>query len=331
MFIGVFSRCGARTVAPDCPEFSSPLFADHWRRGDEEIDSYSLMSWLRIVHETAYFYKQPVQFGPHRLVIRPREGHDVRVEEHRLAIDPAYMLEWSRDVFGNSVANVCFREPAAQLRIHSEVILRHTQPFPLNDVRPIAPVPFPPRYSPLEETVAASYQATTFPDDVATVRAWVGGGRAFATGIDAESVVAEMTRRVRAAIAYTRREERGTQSPAETLARGTGSCRDLAALLLEALRVLGFPARFVSGYLDCRDSQEGHASTHAWAEAYLPEVGWVGYDPMTGRATTNEHVAVGVSNHPRGVMPIVGVFYGEASEYLEMKVNVLTEHIRQWP
>jgi transglutaminase-like putative cysteine protease len=289
------------------------------------------MSWLHIVHETVYSYKNPVQFGPHRLVIRPREGHDMRVEEHRLAIAPAYMLEWSRDVFGNSVANVCFREPAAELHIRSEVVLRQTAPFPLSDTRPIAPVPFPARYSPLEQTVAAAYQATSFPEDVEAVRAWLASGPAFAADIDAESVVAEMTARVKRAIGYRRREEKGTQSPAETLANGTGSCRDLATLLLEALRLLGFPARFVSGYLDCRDTRTGHGSTHAWAEVYLPEVGWTGFDPMTGRAALDRHVAVGVSNHPRGVMPITGVFYGDADEYIEMKVSVLTEQLERWP
>ena len=70
------------------------------------------MSWLHIVHDTTYFYKKAVRFGPHRLVIRPREGHDVRIEEIRVEIEPTFDLEWSRDLFGNCVATAHILSPA---------------------------------------------------------------------------------------------------------------------------------------------------------------------------------------------------------------------------
>jgi transglutaminase-like putative cysteine protease len=101
----------------------------------------------------------------------------------------------------------------------------------------------------------------------------------------------------------------------------------MATLMLEALRTLGLPARFASGYLDCSASQEGHASTHAWAEAYLPDIGWTGYDPMLGEATSERHIVVGVSNHPRGVMPVTGTFFDNDGSFLEMTVSVQTERI----
>jgi transglutaminase-like putative cysteine protease len=163
------------------------------------------------------------------------------------------------------------------------------------------------------------------------VQEWVHGIAAAAEGADAESVVALVNRKVHEAIRYNRREAKGVQTPAETLREGTGSCRDMATLLLEALRLLGFSARFVSGYLDCRASEAGRASTHAWAEAYFPEVGWLGFDPTSGLATSAKHVVVGVSNHPRGVMPISGSFFGEPEEYLGMEVTVSTERFEQRP
>ena len=92
------------------------------------------MSWLRIIHETVYRYGTAVRFGPHRLVLRPREGHDVQVKEMRLEIAPEFELEWSRDVFGNSVATAYFLSPADHLRIRSEVIVQQTAPFPLRSV-----------------------------------------------------------------------------------------------------------------------------------------------------------------------------------------------------
>ena len=285
------------------------------------------MSRLRIQHETIYCYKEPVHFGPHRLILRPREGHDIRVEEMTLQVEPQFGLDWSRDVFGNSVATIHLLEPAKELRIRNHVILRQTAPFPLRTDRQPKPSAFPLEYSPFESAVAAAYQATTFPGDVAAVKAWVAGQMDLSRGESAESIVAALNRRVRESHKYARRETKGVQTPAETLHKKSGSCRDMATLLLEALRALGFPARFASGYLHCLASEAGHASTHAWAEVYLPEIGWVGYDATTGKPTSTNHVVTGVSNHPRGVMPITGSFFGDSKHYVEMKVSVQTERL----
>jgi len=285
------------------------------------------MSWLRITHETTYRYRSAVRFGPHRLVLRPREGHDVRVEEMRLEIAPEFELEWSRDLFGNSVATVHLLSPADHLRIRSEVLLQQTAPFPLHSARPAALVPFPVEFSGLESTIAAAYQATTFPADVARVKEWVAAAIDFSAVHGAEDAVAAVARAIRTTVTYRRRDAKGVQMPTETLAGSSGSCRDMATLMLEALRALGLPARFVSGYLDCPASEAGCASTHAWAEAYLPEIGWIGYDPMLGEPTSDKHVAVGVSNHPRGVMPVSGTFFNQQNSYLGMEVSVHTERV----
>src|ERR1700759_884624 len=130
------------------------------------------MSWLRISHETTYRYAKAVRFGPHRLILRPREGHDVRVEEMRLTIEPHAEVVWSRDLFGNSVATAHFADPAAELRIRSDVLLEQTLPFPLHSFRPAAPVPFPVTFSGLEAAIAAAYQETTYPSDVTRVKQW---------------------------------------------------------------------------------------------------------------------------------------------------------------
>ena len=289
------------------------------------------MSWLCIIHETTYRYKKAVSFGPHRLVLRPREGHDVRVEEMRLTITPEFELEWSRDLFGNSVATIHLLHPAETLTIRSEVLLQQTTPFPLRSARPAQPVPFPMRFSGFEASAAAAYQTTTFPEDVGQVQAWMAAACPLGNLQTAEEVVVAVGRAIRQAIKYRRRETKGVQSPAATLDEGTGSCRDLATLMLEALRILGFPARFASGYLDCAASEAGRASTHAWAEAYLPEIGWTGFDPTLGETTSGKHVVVGVSNHPRGVMPISGSFYGDQLSYETMTVAVKTERLAQSP
>ena len=128
-------------------------------------------------------------------------------------------------------------------------------------------------------------------------------------------------------ITYQRRSERGVQNPARTLDLGTGSCRDMATLMMEAARLLGVAARGVSGYLHCTASMAGHASTHAWTEVYLPTLGWRGFDPTIGAAITIRHVVTGVSSHPRGVMPVSGSFIGARADYKTLHVTVKTEEL----
>src|SRR3984957_13058477 len=130
------------------------------------------MSWLHIVHDTTYFYKKAVRFGPHRLVIRPREGHDVRIEEIRVQIEPEFELAWSRDLFGNCVATAHILTPAEHLRIRSEVLLHQTAPFPLSASRRDTRGGFPVVFSEIESAVAAAYLATTYPPDVAKEKKW---------------------------------------------------------------------------------------------------------------------------------------------------------------
>jgi transglutaminase-like putative cysteine protease len=282
------------------------------------------VSWLQIIHETTYRYKKAVRFGPHRLVLRPREGHDLRIEEIRVEIEPEFELEWSRDLFGNCIATAHILSPAQQLRIHSEVILYQTAPFPLRSTRRATPTTFPVHFSEIESAVAAAYLATTYPTDVAKVKEWISTTIDPAVVYDAGEIVASVARTIRDTIKYQPREGKGVQSPSQTLSASSGSCRDMATLMLEALRSVGFPARFASGYLECSASKVGRASTHAWAEAYLPAIGWIGYDPMLGEPTSGKHIVAGVSNHPRGVMPVSGTFLDEHNSYLGMEVSVRT-------
>lgn len=282
------------------------------------------MSNLRIIHETLYQYHRPVKFGPHRLVLRPREGHDLQVERMTLTIEPAYTLEWSRDVFGNSVALVEFLNEAAELRIISQADICRGE-MPRLAERSGITVTYPLVYDALEATVAAAYLVSIYPAETAAIGEWARNVMASADPTDAVSIVSTLNQAVRQQIRYNRREEKGVQRPLETISQGTGSCRDMATLLMEGCRALGIAARFSSGYLDCAASLAGRASTHAWAEAYFAGRGWTGFDPTLGEQTSGKHIAIGLSNHPRGVMPISGRFYGTSADYIGMKVAVKFE------
>ncbi len=282
---------------------------------------------LHIEHTTAYAYARPVSFGRHRLVIRPREGHDLRVERLELRIEPAHRLMWTRDVFGNSIALVDWLEPAASLSIVSDIVVERLTPFPGRALHDPWRVPFPPQYDPLETTVTDVYRLPSYPEDGPAVRAWLRDAFTTADPLDAEGTMLGLCGLVRRTVAYRRRSEKGVQTPVQTLSLGSGSCRDLATLMMEAARHLGVSARFASGYFHCAASMAGHASTHAWTEVYLPTLGWRGFDPTTGRAVGLTHVVTGVSSHPRGVMPVAGVFAGTRADFTAMTVTVRTEEL----
>lgn len=275
---------------------------------------------LRIVHETHYTYTRKVRFGPHRLVLRPREGHDLRVESMQVQVTPAATLTWTRDVFGNSIGTLDFEKTGRELRIVSNVLVTRTPPYS-HRTHDTEPTPWPPVYDPLEIAVVAAYQQPSYPSDGAAVSHWVRD-RSPKHRDDVELIVRGLNRAIHDQIHYVRREEKGVLTPAQTIKKGVGSCRDFATLLLDAARSLGIAARFASGYLECSAAEAGYASTHAWTEIYLPGHGWRGYDPTLGTKTTSAHVATGLSNHPRGVMPVTGSYYGPASAFQAMSVSV---------
>jgi transglutaminase-like putative cysteine protease len=281
---------------------------------------------LRIEHATSYVYDRPVSFGRHRLVLRPREGHELRLERMDLRLEPAHELMWIRDIFGNSIALVDWLEPSSVLTIVSDVTVERLTSFPEHSLHEPWRVSCPPQYNPLELAIAQVYQSLTYPDDAARLQAWL---RDAIVGIpdDAEGTMQALGALVFRAIKYQRRSERGVQTPARTLDLGTGSCRDMATLMMEAARLLGVAARFASGYLHCTASMAGQASTHAWTEVYLPTLGWRGFDPTIGAAVTIRHVVTGVSSHPRGVMPVSGSFIGARADYKALQVTVKTEEL----
>jgi transglutaminase-like putative cysteine protease len=285
------------------------------------------MKRLRIEHRTTYTYARPVRLGRHRLVIRPREGHDLRVESMVLDITPAHRRVWTCDVFGNNIAIVDFTEPARQLEIYSDIIVQRSTPFPDFGPHERGEVPWPIVYDPLEQAATSVYLAPSFPEDVAAVREWLHEELPPPQPLDAEDLVLRLARLVQTKIAYQRRTEKGVQTPAETLRAGSGSCRDLATLMMDALRTLGIASRFVSGYLDCAASEAGRAATHAWNEVYFPAYGWRGFDPTIGQPTSTAHVVTGVSNHPRGVMPVSGLFTGGPDDHGTLTVSVKVERL----
>lgn len=280
------------------------------------------MSRLRITHTTTYRYAEPVDFGIHRLVIRPREGHDLQVECLNLTVAPECRISWHRDLFGNSIALVRFLGRSNVLEFCNEVVVSRREPDTHHGLLDVLPVKLPVEYLSVESPVTRGYVAPAYPEESIGLHTWVHSTFSPAEGQDAVQFVHDLSRWIYKNITYRRREDRGVQTPLETLRLKSGSCRDMATLLLEAVRALNLASRFASGYLDSAASAAGRAATHAWAEVYFPDHGWFGCDPTLGESTSHKHIVTGVSSHPRGVMPVSGSYSGPSGVYEGMTVSV---------
>lgn len=279
------------------------------------------MQRLRIQHLTEYSFSTQVTLNQHRLLLRPREGHDVRIESSRLEISPVYNIKWQRDVFDNSLALVNFQERADKLIIASDVVIQHYAPAPHDFLIEESAYPF--TYAEAEQFDLKAFQQPVFANDQPAIRDWLQ--RLSLNGMETFALLKKLTLTISREFRYRAREEEGVQPPAQTLALRSGSCRDYATLFIESCRCMGFASRFVSGYLHAPATEAGNATTHAWVEIYLPGTGWKGFDPTSGEVTGNRHIAVAVARDPEAVPPVSGSFtgLGSATMRVDVQVNLL--------
>ena len=278
-----------------------------------------MMQRLRIKHLTEYFFSGQVTLNQHRLLLRPREGHDVRIESSRLEITPAYSIKWQRDVFDNSLALVNFKERADKLIIASEVIIQHYESTPYDFLLEEYAVKYPFTYAVGEQVDLAAFQQAVFSDQ-GMINDWLR--QLELNGMDTFALLVKLNQTISRQFRYLTREEAGVQSPAQTLTLCSGSCRDYATLFIEACRFMGFASRFVSGYLHAPATEVGNATTHAWVEIYLPGTGWKGFDPTSGEVTGNRHIAVAVARNPESIPPVSGSFVGLRATMMRVNVQV---------
>jgi transglutaminase-like putative cysteine protease len=285
------------------------------------------MARLTVRHITTYRYKQPVAFGEHRIMFRPRDSYDQRLVAAGLDIDPApKSLHWMHDVFGNCVAVACFAGRAARLRFESSITLDHLHDGALEF--PIAAYArhYPFSYDQEDMPDLLRLIERQYPDRNNELMMWA---RRFARGREAigtQDLLVSMTRAIRRDFTYVRREEMGIQPPLQTLKLGSGSCRDFALLMMEAVRALGFAARFVTGYLysPARDgaAHQGGGSTHAWVQVYVPGAGWMEFDPTNGIVGSHDLIRVAVARDPAQAVPLWGTWTGFPSDSLGLTVEV---------
>lgn len=285
------------------------------------------MSRYSIHHRTLYRYARMVELGPHRLMVRPTDSHDLRLESATITLSPNASVRWSHDVFSNSIATVVFDKMTDELLIESRLeVSRFSRGDAAIEVDESARA-YPFVYAPDDRLNLGPFLDCRYAHCAPAVIAWAQ--EIVQPGADTLQALRDMNSAIRTGFAYMSRTTSGVQTPSDTLAMRSGTCRDFATLFIEAARALGFGARFVTGYLydpaldnGASDGVAGAGATHAWVEVYLPGPGWVEFDPTNGLIESPSLLRVGVATDAEHAVPINGSYNGFPEDVLSVEIEV---------
>jgi len=273
----------------------------------------TLNTLVSLRHSTRYLYDRPVTLGPHEIRLKPAPVRRTPVASYTLEVRPArHTMHAYYDAAGNDVARVVFQDKVALLEIDVALTADLAPINPFDFLVDPGAERFPLAYSEAARPDLAPFLATGGSDE--RLRRWLEDLRSAEKPEGSETIdlLARINDRVKRDIAYVTRIEHGVQSSEETLRLRSGSCRDSSWLLTETLRHLGIAARFVSGYLiqlsgSAVDSPAtDSADLHAWAEAYVPGAGWIGFDPTSGMVAAEGHLPLARGATPALTAPVTG-------------------------
>ena len=283
---------------------------------------------LEIRHVTTYQYRNPVKFGAHRAMFLPRPAARGRLLSWSAKTNLHSRTRWVSDGLSNNVTEIEFDEAGKELTFTFQFRGVHfggesVEQFALEPRAERVPV----QYTPDEWTDLIGFMRPHAEDPDVSVAAWASS---FLTGSGNRTidVLARMLDTFRDTFSYQARVTEGTLSPRELLQSKSGTCRDYAWLMIEALRRLGFAARFVTGYIydaaldGGAAGTTGSGATHAWVQVFLPGAGWMNYDPTNHINAGFDLIPVAIARYPGQAIPLAGSWSGHANDYLGMSVDV---------
>jgi transglutaminase-like putative cysteine protease len=282
-----------------------------------------------IVHSTHYVYHQPVELGEHKVMFRPRGSHDLRVLATDLQVSPEPIdIRLIQDVYSNSVAVVQPQTPSHELKVTASFTVEHTGTRALDLPLEQDALSHPFEYGDEDRIALQHYLAPYYDDPTGALRDWARQFVRTDGPTGTRELLVDMNRSIRDAMLYLARFDEGVQTPYETLRLQSGTCRDFATLMIEAVRSLGYAARFVSGYLytpwldDGSAGYAGAGATHAWVQVYLPGAGWIPFDPTNNLIGGTDLIRVGVARHASLASPLRGEWNGYPGDFAGMFVDV---------
>jgi len=275
-----------------------------------------------VEHLTSYTYSEPVSLGPQTVRLRPRPDGGFREVGYSLLIDPAPALRSQLlDAAGNLATRLWFQGETRHLKIVSRFTVETLKGDAFGLILDTAYRVLPAVYPPDEAACLAPYREREVSDPA--VRPLVDEVLAQSDG-DPLLFLTLLNEWLHREIVREIREDGGPQTPAETLGRGRGACRDQTMLFVDAARSVGLAARFVSGYQDRSAIESERRHLHAWPEVYIAGCGWRGFDPTRGIPVTGRHVPVAAAARPDGAMPVEGSYFGAARSKLAFDVRIRT-------
>lgn len=263
---------------------------------------------LKLRHETRYEYATPVRGAIQILRLTPRNHASQFVRQWRVEIDADGRLERDEDAYGNITHTFSIDGPLDGLRI---LVEGEVDNIPDGSTIRGALERFPPTYwtsdTPLTET---SKSIAEFAADLAGQE-----------GGDALAFLHRLVTTIYADFAFVPGETHAATRADEAFAERTGVCQDFAHIFVAAARSRGIPARYVSGYLllSATDAQE---AGHAWAEAHVPGLGWIGFDPAHGLCTDERYIRIAIGRDYLEASPIRGSRLGGAGETMNVAISL---------
>jgi transglutaminase-like putative cysteine protease len=278
---------------------------------------------ISVTHSTLYRYEFPVYLEPHIFRLQPRMSSAQRLLAFDMRIEPtpATTAE-SLDQDGTLALNAWFDAPTAQLSVTSRFTVETMRENPFDYILASPSLSLPLWYpEPLCAALAPYRNPLCVSESVKHFARSVASGVQWNTLTFLTSLCAQIFQQFRQVI-----RTYGAPWPSErTLNQNEGSCRDLAVLFCDACRAMGIAARFVSGY-ECASANRHDSYMHAWAEVYLPGIGWRGYDPARGIAVSNGHVAVASGFDPDLASPVAGWFSGGSASQMEASLDLQVDY-----
>ena len=264
------------------------------------------------------------------MMFRPRDSQDQRLVSHRLVIDPTpASIHWTFDLFGNLITLARFSGRSDTLVFESTLEIDHHEAPPAGALLSDHARVFPFAYDADEMPDLLRSMERQMHDPGHLVDRWAHEFLDDHGQTQTIDLLTRMTKAISRRFTYKARHEPGIQDPRTTLRLETGTCRDYALLMMEAVRSLGLAARFVTGYLHVparaypgETERHGGGNTHAWLQVYLPGSGWVDFDPTNGIVGTRGLVRVAAVRDPAMAIPLSGSWTGAAGDCLGMTVSV---------